>query len=121
VSLEADYRPLETLRPQQDQPFAVLVEIDQRKGRQQPLVILLQAAITHFRKSEDALQNAEGPLHFRAHSGLGAVLAPRHLIDAAFVFGTPRSHVLRCGSSGMNGLRLALVAGIAPDLLLGAV
>jgi len=26
----------------------VLVEIDQRKGRQQPLVILLQAAITHF-------------------------------------------------------------------------
>jgi len=40
------------LRPQRDQPFAVLVEANQGEGRQEPLVILLQTAITNFGKSE---------------------------------------------------------------------
>jgi hypothetical protein len=35
-------------RIQKDQLPAVLVEIDQFEGRQQPLVILLQAAVTHL-------------------------------------------------------------------------
>lgn len=56
-------RPAETLRPLRDQPLAMLVEIDQREGRAQPLVILLQAAIAHPGVVKDALQDAEGPLH----------------------------------------------------------
>ena len=41
LSLEAAFRPPGTLRPQRGQPLAVLVEVNQRKGSQQPLVILL--------------------------------------------------------------------------------
>src|ERR1035438_6076478 len=57
------FRPSETLRPQRDQTLAVLIEVNQRKGRQQPLMVLLQSAIAHLGVSEDALQDAEGPLH----------------------------------------------------------
>jgi hypothetical protein len=39
----------------------VLVEIDQSESRQQPCVILLQAAIANFGVLEDALQDAKGP------------------------------------------------------------
>lgn len=60
--LEADFRPLETLRPEWGQVVAVLVEIDQREGDQQPIMILLQAAITHFGISKHMLQDAERPL-----------------------------------------------------------
>ena len=45
----------------------MLVEIDQREGCQQPLVVLLQAAIAHPGGVKDALQDAEDPLHFGAH------------------------------------------------------
>ena len=59
----------DTLRPLRgqmlidpSQPLALLVDVDRRKGRAQPLVILLQAAVAHLRKSKHALQDAEGPL-----------------------------------------------------------
>ena len=39
--LEADFRPPETLRAQRGQALAVLVEVNQRKGSQQPFVIFL--------------------------------------------------------------------------------
>src|ERR1035438_7659858 len=68
-SLEAVFRPSETLRPQRNQPLAVLVEVDQSEGRQQPLVILLESAIAHLGLTEDTLQNAKGPFHLGAHSG----------------------------------------------------
>src|SRR5664280_3875914 len=63
VAPEAHFRRAETLRPECDQPVAVLVEVNQCKGSQQPFVILLQTAIAHLGISEDALQDAEGPLH----------------------------------------------------------
>ena len=60
--------PAGTLRPQRGQPkvdlgksLAVLVEVGQRKGRAQPLVILFQSAITHLRKSKHALKDAGRP------------------------------------------------------------
>ena len=63
VAPEAHFRRAETLRPECDQPVAVLVEVNQCKGSQQPFVILLQTAIAHLGISEDALQDAEGPFH----------------------------------------------------------
>ena len=47
--------------PHGGQALAVLVEIDQSESRQQPCVILLQAAIANFGVLEDALQDAKGP------------------------------------------------------------
>src|ERR1039458_6407559 len=70
-SLEAVFRPPETLRPLRGQPVAVLVQVHQREGRAQPLVILLQAAIAHLGKSEDALQNPERMLQLGPDFGLG--------------------------------------------------
>jgi len=117
--------PAGTLRPQRGQPkvdlgksLAVLVEVGQRKGRAQPLVILFQSAITHFRKSKDALQNAKRPLHLRAHFCLGPVLALLHFIHARFCFHTPRGHVLRLRRGLVNRFALALITRIALDLAL---
>src|SRR3954462_6546156 len=78
-----------TLRPQRgcpeidpSQPFAVLVEVGQRKAPAQPLVILLQAAIAHLGETEYTLDDPEGPLHFGAHAGFGAVSALLRFINA---------------------------------------
>jgi len=49
-----------TLRLHGGQALAVLVEIDQSESRQQPCVILLQAAIANFGVLEDALQMRKG-------------------------------------------------------------
>ena len=43
ASPKAVFRPPKTLRPEWNEPFAVLVEVDQGEGGQQPFVILLQA------------------------------------------------------------------------------
>jgi hypothetical protein len=40
LSLEAVFRPPETLRPLSGQAIAVLVKIDQGEGRAKPLVVL---------------------------------------------------------------------------------
>ena len=55
LSLEADFWAPETLRPQRDQPFAVLIEIHQRKGSQQPFMVLFESAIARLGISEDPL------------------------------------------------------------------
>src|SRR5450755_1692592 len=117
----ADFRPPETLRRQREQPLAVLVEVNQRKGGQQPFMILLQSAIAQFGISENALQNAEGPLHLGTYSCLGTILAPLPLVYRVLALRASRGHVLRFGGSGMNRLCLALVACVAPDLLLCTV
>jgi len=57
---EADFRPRgTTMRPQKGQPFAVLVEVDQGDGRQQPCAILLRFAVVHLGAAEDVLQYAK--------------------------------------------------------------
>ncbi len=56
------------------QPVAVLVQVRQREGRAQPLVIFPDGAIAHLCKSEDTFENAERPLRLRSHVGLGGVL-----------------------------------------------
>lgn len=61
------FRLPDTLRPDRGQPLAVLVEIDQRKGGQQPFVIFLDASIAYLRVVEYALQDSERPLHSGAH------------------------------------------------------
>src|ERR1017187_6404742 len=84
--------PAGTLRPQRGhplvdpgQPLAVLIDVDRRKGRAEPLVILLQATITHLNKAEDALEHPEGPLHLGAHFRLCPVPGLLRLVHACRV------------------------------------
>jgi hypothetical protein len=58
----------ETLRPLRGQPVAVLVQVDQREGRAQPLVIFPDATVTNLGKSEDTLQDAKRMLDFGSHA-----------------------------------------------------
>lgn len=67
------------------QPLAVLINVDRRKGRAEPLVILLQATITHLNKAEDALEHPEGPLHLGAHFRLCPVPGLLRLVHACRV------------------------------------
>ena len=107
--------------PDGDQPLAVLIEIDQSEGRQQPFVVLLQAAVANLGVVEDALQDAEWPLHLRSNSRLSPVLSPLLLIHAVLCFRTAASHILRMRRGLVNLLCLSLIAAIAPDLFLVAV
>src|ERR1019366_10462398 len=99
----------------------MLINVDQREARAQPLVILLQAAIAHLHEAEDALQDAEGPLHFRSYSRLGPVLALLHFIHTSLGFRAPVGHVLRPRSGFVNRLGLSLIAAVAPHFRLSAV
>src|ERR1035441_8489241 len=94
ASLESVFRSPETLRPLRDQPPAVLVEIDQGEGRQMPVVILQDAAITHLGITKDAFQNAEGPLHLSSNSRLSPVLALLVFIHALLDFHAPIGYVV---------------------------
>jgi hypothetical protein len=53
-------------------PLAALIEIDQGESRQMSVMILQNAAIAHLGITEDTLQDAERPLHFRSNSRLRA-------------------------------------------------
>jgi len=45
-------RIFQTLRPEQGQSFAVQIEVDQREACAQPVVVLLQAPVSHLVKSK---------------------------------------------------------------------
>ena len=62
-------RPQETLRPLRGQPVAVLVQVHQREGRAQPLVVFPDTAIAHLGESENSFEDAERML------GLGSTRA----------------------------------------------
>ena len=51
----------------------MLVQVHQRKGRQQPLMILLQAAIANLGVAEAALQDAKGHPTLGAHGRFTAL------------------------------------------------
>src|ERR1035437_9715661 len=125
ASPEAVSRSPETLRPQRgqlrNQPFAMLVKIDQSEGCQMPVVILQDAAIAYLGITEDTLQDAKGPLHLGSNSRLRPVLALLVCIHALLGFHAPLGHVLRLVRGLVYLLCLPLVARIAPGLLLIAV
>jgi len=84
-------------------------------------VILLQPAIAHLGESEDALQDAERPLHLGAHSGLGSILAPGLLVRTVLIPGPAAGHVLRLECGPADYIALPLITSISPHLLLRAV
>ena len=104
-----------------DQPVAMHVEIDQREGRAQPLVILPDAPVSHLGKSEDPFEDAERMFDFGSHASLGGVLALGLLIHIVLLFDPARNHVLRLRRGSMDGLGLALISAVAPHLALFAV
>src|SRR5437773_12404418 len=64
----------ETLPPRHRQPFAVQVQVHQRKAGAQPMMVLLNPSVSHLLETKDALQNSERMFHLRSHSGLYPVL-----------------------------------------------
>jgi hypothetical protein len=65
----------DTLWLHRGQPFAVPVEVHQREGCAQMIVVLLQAPEAHLHESEDSLQDTKRMLHLGSHPGLSAVLS----------------------------------------------
>src|SRR5580658_6041980 len=118
---EAFFGPQETLRPLRGQPVAVLVQIYQREGRAEPLVVFPDAAITNLGKSEDTLQDAKRMLDFGSYAGLGGVLALGFFIYIILVLCPATSHILGLRRGCVNGLGLTLIAAIAPHLAFASV
>ena len=84
-------------------------------------MVLLQAAVAHPAKFEDALQDAEGMLHPGSHPGLSRVLAAAFFIYIVLVPGWATSHVLSVWRRLMKRLCLSLITRIAPYLALLAM
>jgi hypothetical protein len=94
----------------------VLVEIYQREGRQQSLVIFLDVAIAHLGVMKHSLQDVERLLHPGASLGLGAVLALLFLVYSSLAFlHAPIGHVPCVGGGLVNRFGLPLITSIAPD------
>src|ERR1039458_3338544 len=125
ASPEAVSRSPETLRPQRgqlrNQPFAMLVKIDQSEGRQMPVVILQDAAIAHLGITEDTLQDSKRPLHLGSNSRLSPVLVLLVFIQALPGFHAPVSHILSIGRGLVYPLRLSLITRVAPHFLFVAM
>ncbi len=67
-------RRSETLRPCHCQPFAVQIQVHQREAGTQPMMVLLNPAVSHFFETKNALQNPERMFYLRSHSSLHPVL-----------------------------------------------
>jgi hypothetical protein len=112
--VQRHYGPIGTQR------FAVLVEVDQCEGYQQPVMILLQAPVAYLKlisETKDALQDAKWRFHLGAYTSLGAVLPPLLLIGSILEPGLPRSHVLSIRSDRADNLFLPLITTLSPHLL----
>src|SRR5258706_5046265 len=57
------------------------VQIGQRRCYEQTMCVLGQAAVAHFDKAEDALDDADRVLDLGAHPRLGLVLPPLDYVD----------------------------------------
>ena len=68
-------RSSETLCPRHRQPFAVHIQVHQRKAGAQPLMVLFEPSVSHLLETKDALQNPERMFYLRPDSGLHAVLS----------------------------------------------
>lgn len=116
LCLEAVFQPPDTLRPQRGQSLAVLIEVDQREAGAQPVVVLLQAPVSHFVEAEDALPYPERMLHLSSLAGLGRVLAPGLFIHIVLEPGAAAGHILRVRRCLADAISLPLIPGIAPYL-----
>jgi hypothetical protein len=74
VPCEAVFRPLDTLRPERGQAFAMEVQVDQREAGAEPVMVLGDASVAHLVEAEDALQDAERMLDLGPYTRLTAVL-----------------------------------------------
>src|SRR5277367_5199149 len=89
--------PRETLRPERCQPFAVQVEIAQREAGAQPVVVLLDASVSHLLEAKDTFQDPERMFYFGSDSGLGGVAPPGLFVDIVLEPGSSAGHVLGVG------------------------
>ena len=101
--------------------MAVLVEVHQCEAGAQPVVVLLNAPVSHLVEAEDALQDSERVLHLGSDPRLGRVLALGLFVHTVLELGAAAGHVLRVRCGLADSLALPLIACIAPHLALLAV
>jgi hypothetical protein len=111
----------QTLRRQAQQRPTQLIPIDQGASDVQSLGVLGDAAIAHFGKTEDALEDQERMLDPGAHARFIAVLALLNDIDPVPVTVTPMRHVPRSRRVFSYDCALFLIGRVAPHAALPAV
>src|ERR1700741_4136598 len=109
-------RVSETLRPRHCQPFAVKVQVHQRKAGAQPMMVLLNPSVSHLLETEEALQNPERMFYLRSHSGLPPVLGLLEPVHKVLVLDSPGGHTLRPRSRLPDRFALSLIRAVAPPL-----
>src|SRR5437773_9983648 len=97
------------------------VKIGQRCRYEQPMRILGQAAVAHFDKAEDALDDADGVLDLGPDLRLGAILGPLFWRQIAIATTALLGEVLGPRRVLPKQFPLASVSGVAVDPPLAAV
>src|SRR6266705_2713135 len=97
------------------------VQIGQRRGHEQPMRILGQAAVTHFDEAEDALDDADGVLDLGPDPRLGAILGALFRGQVAIATTALLGEVLRLRRMLPNQFLLSSIASVAVDPSLATV
>ena len=97
------------------------IQVDQSAGDEQAMGVLRKAAIAHVGKSELPLHDAKRVLDLRPDPRLGCVACLLGLVQRMIAAAPAVRHVLRIGCCRPDGLFLALIGAVAPDLTLLAV
>ena len=97
------------------------IQVCQSAGCEQPVGILLQAAIAHLSEPEFELDHADHMLDTRTHPGLLAVPGALGPIHNTAVPVAPIGAAARLGSLLFDNLALALIRLVAPDIALLAM
>jgi len=112
----AAFGPQETLRPLRGQPVAVLVQVHQREGRAQPLVVFPDTAVAHFGKSENSFEDAKRMLDLALTRALVVSLGAWLFIHMILVWSGAKSCPAPSARLQEFTLGLALIAA-SPTLL----
>ncbi len=67
LSLSLLSRPVDAVLPEDCQPLAVQVEVDEGEVGVQPMMVLGDASVAYLVEAEDSLQDTEDVLYFRSH------------------------------------------------------
>src|ERR1017187_6580728 len=84
-------------------------------------MVLRYPPVSRLVESEDAFQYPENMFYFRTYSRLSRVLASGFFVDIVLELRPAAGHVLGVGRGLADGIRLALIAAVAPHLAFLAV
>lgn len=104
-----------------DQAFAVEIQVDEREAGAEPVMVFGLAALADLVEVEDKFKFPERMDHLDAHTRLTATLLLLLVIHPILISGSLAGHVLSLGLGCMDRLGLALVISAALHLVLLAI